>query len=349
DGMPDAASALEWVSHTKGGGTQSTPVVYNGRLYLGGGGATMGSMEPFHVIDAATMTELYSVPILTKGSAGISTAYASDANNQTVYLYLVPYAPKDETTSQLWILKDHPGQTQADYEVVDGIGQRQYCSQSVLVAGDGSLLWYNDAGRLYCYENLAETLEPGVFLDTRSHWARDSIAFLAERKILNGTGGNTFSPDAPITRAQFVQMLAGLSGEDSAACVTDAFDDVKPGDWFAPAAAWAVEHGITAGSGARTFSPNAQITRQDMAVMLARYVEQVAAAELPEKNSPLTFTDVSSIAAYARDAVSVMQTAGIISGISDGASYRFAPTAQATRAQAAVMTAGLYRTLYGQD
>ena len=84
-GMPDPTTALEWVSHTKGGGTQSTPVVHNGRLYIGGGGYTMGSAEPFHVIDAETMKEIYSVPILTKGSAGISTAYATDENGQMIY------------------------------------------------------------------------------------------------------------------------------------------------------------------------------------------------------------------------------------------------------------------------
>ena len=59
-------------------------------LYIGGGGYTMGSAEPFHVIDAETMKEIYSVPILTKGSAGISTAYATDENGQMIYLYLVP-------------------------------------------------------------------------------------------------------------------------------------------------------------------------------------------------------------------------------------------------------------------
>ena len=90
-GMPVKETAKEWVSHTKGGGTQSSPVIYRGRLYIGGGGYTMGSNEPFHVVDANTMEEIYSVPILTKGSAGISTAYATAENNWQVYIYLVPY------------------------------------------------------------------------------------------------------------------------------------------------------------------------------------------------------------------------------------------------------------------
>ena len=347
-GMPDPTTALEWVSHTKGGGTQSTPVVHNGRLYIGGGGYTMGSAEPFHVIDAETMKEIYSVPILTKGSAGISTAYATDENGQMIYLYLVPYAPKDETVSQMWILTDRQGQTKPEYEIVDGIGRRQYCSQSVIVAKDGSLIWYNDAGRIYCYENAAN-MEPGIFRDTKNHWAKDQIALLAGEDILNGTGDGYFSPETKVTRSQFVQMLSKFSGEDCSAYTTDEFADVGSGDWYAPAVAWAVEHGITTGSGNGLFSPNAPITRQDMAVMLQRYVEKVAKEELPQENAIMEFTDASSIAVYAKDAVAAMQTAGIINGISDGGSYRFAPEAQATRAQAASMIAGLYHVLYGQD
>lgn len=347
DGMPDPATALEWVSHTEGGGTQSTPVVYHGRLYIGGGGYTMGSAEPFHVIDADTMKEIYSVPILTKGSAGISTAYATEENGQMVYLYLVPYAPKNETVSQMWILKDSQGQTEPEYEIVDGIGRRQYCSQSVIVAKDGSLIWYNDAGRIYCYENAAN-MEPGTFRDTKTHWAREQIALLAEKNILNGTGGGYFSPEAQVTRSQFVQILAKLSGENYSACTTDGFTDVDAGAWYAPAVAWAVERGITTGSGDGLFSPDAPITRQDMAVMLQRYVEQAAETELPEENAALIFTDAPSIAAYAADAVSAMQMAGIINGIPDGSGYRFAPEEQATRAQAASMIAGLYQALYGQ-
>ena len=64
--------------------------------------------------------------------------------------------------------------------------------------------------------------------------------------------------------------------------------------------------------------------------MLQRYVEKVAKEELPQENAILEFTDASSIAVYAKDAVAAMQTAGIINGISDGGSYRFAPEAQAS-------------------
>ncbi len=342
-GMPIADTAREWKSGTKGGGTQSTPVVYKGRLYIGGGGGTMGSAEPFHVVDAATMQEIYSVPVLTKGSAGISTAYATEGTGQQVYIYIVPYAPKDESVSQLWIIKDKQGQTKADYEIVDGVGRRQYCSQSVIVAADGSLIWYNDAARLYCYENAANSSSP--FQDTRGHWAESDILFLYNKGIVNGTGNRVFSPDDALTRAQFVQILAGASGADFTKMSTSAFDDVAGNAWFAPAVAWAVENGVTSGTGARRFSPNAMITRQDMAVMLRRYLENVAKSEPAKTVEAVSFADRGEISAYAADAVKFMQERGIISGIATENGLCFQPMANATRAQAATMTAKLYRLL----
>lgn len=338
DGMPVTSTALRWASGTKGGGTQSTPVIYRGRLYIGGGGQTMGSNEPFHVIDAVTMKEIYSVPILSKGSAGISTAYATEENGWQVYIYMVPYAPNENDHSELWIISDRQGQTKAEYEVVDDIGYRQYCSQSVIVAEDGSLIWYNDAAHLYCYENTS-----GVFTDTQTHWAKENIAFLARRGIVNGTGSGSFAPEGIITRSQFVQILANLSGEDFSACSTKVFEDVN-GEWFAPAVAWAAQKGI-ADTDTNTFRPNEPITREDMALMLYRYAKNVAKAELPAVNTAVRFTDAAEISPAAAQAVAAMQKGGIINGIADGASFRFAPKAQASRAQAAAMIARFYNTL----
>lgn len=338
DGMPDGASVRKWVSTAIGGGTQSTPVIYKGRLYLGGGGHTMGSNEPFHVLDAVTMEEIYSVPILSKGSAGISTAYASEENGWQVYLYMVPFAPNAKDNAELWIISDQQGQTEAKYEVVDRIGRSQYCSQSVIVASDGSLVWYNDAGRVYCYEN-----RNGSFSDTKDHWARENIAFLARRKVVNGIGNGLFGPEGTVTRGQFVQILANMSGDDFAGCITTAFSDVST-EWFAPAVAWAVQKGI-ADTDTGRFRPNEPITREDMALMLYRYTTNVARSQLPAVNAAINFKDAAAIDAKAAEAVSVMQRGAIINGIADGNGFRFAPKQQATRAQAAAMIARFYEIL----
>ena len=189
-GMPKTEAICKWESTVEGGGTQSAPVIYKGRLYIGGGGHTMGSNEPFHVLDAVTLKEIYSVPVLSKGSAGVSAAYANSENNHEVYIYMVPYAPNENGSSQLYIISDSQGQTEAKYEIAENAERGQYCSQSVIVASDGSLIWYNDGGYLYCYENGA-----GIFDDTKNHWAKNSIAYMARRNIVNGVGNN-ISEDA---------------------------------------------------------------------------------------------------------------------------------------------------------
>lgn len=338
DGMPNASTVVKWVSKTTSGGTQSTPVVYKGRLYLGGGGSTMGSNEPFHVLDALTLKEIYSVPVLTKGSAGISTAYATEENGWQVYIYVVPFAPNAQNHSEMWIITDRQGQTEAKYEIVDNIGTSQYCSQSVIVASDGSLVWYNDAGRVYCYENSS-----GIFDDTKTHWARENVAYIARRNIVNGVGNNRFNPEGTITRAEFAQILANMSGDDFSDSSTNVFSDVGT-EWFAPAIAWAVENNVVDTKNS-TYRPNEPITREDMSVMLYRYVTNVAKSQLPAVNDKIQFTDSASIAEEAYEAVSIMQQGGIINGIKDGNGFRFAPKAQATRAEASAMIARFYEAL----
>jgi len=106
---------------------------------------------------------------------------------------------------------------------------------------------------------------------------------------------------------------------------------------------WAYKSGIAVGSDGE-FNPNANITRQDIAVMLTRYADKVAIYTLPKTSSTVTFTDSAKISSYASEAVTAMQQAGIISGNDDG---RFAPTANATRAQAAKMIALLIQGMIG--
>lgn len=338
DGMPVEETALKWISDVDGGGTQSTPVIYRGRLYIGGGGHTMGSNEPFHVIDAHTMKEIYSVPILTKASAAVSTAYAREENNYKVYIYMVPYAPNFNDASEMWIISDSMGQTEAKYEIAENIGRSQYCSQSVAIASDGALIWYNDGGYLYCYENGL-----GIFADTQNHWAREDIAYVAQRKTVNGVGNNLFNPDGKITRAQFVQILANMSGEDFAHFTADAFSDVST-QWFAPAVAWAVQNKIV-DTDSNLYMPNEPINREDMALMLYRYVANVAKTKLKAVSASVDFADKGVISEKAREAVSAMQQSGIISGISEGSGIYFSPQNQATRAQASAMIARFYKAI----
>ncbi len=168
-----------------------------------------------------------------------------------------------------------------------------------------------------------------------SGWYKDYVNYLAAREIINGTGNGTFNPNTNITRAQFVTILANLSGADLSGYTTSSFSDVSKTAWYSAAVQWAYEKGIVTGAGGK-FEPNANITRQDMAVMITRYAEKAADYTLLAANKVTKFTDSKDIGAYASDAVTAMQQAGIISGNSDGS---FTPAANASRAQAAKMIA----------
>ena len=166
---------------------------------------------------------------------------------------------------------------------------------------------------------------------------------MARRKIVNGVGNNMFDPEGTITRAQFAQILANMSGEDFSDLKTDAFSDVGT-QWFAPAVAWAVKNEIV-DTDSKTYMPNEPINREDMALMLYRYATKVAKSELPAVNEAVQFTDAKDISSKAYEAVSLMQRSGIINGIAEGNEMSFAPKNEANRAQASAMIARFYMIL----
>lgn len=172
DGTLNQETVKEWKSGTSGGGTQSTPVIYNNRLYIAGGGGTMGSGEPFHVIDANTMQEIYSIDgLITKGSAAVSTAYATKENGNQVYIYMVPYNCNVE--DNFWIISDKEGQTEPQYETAT-VGS-DYCSQSVAIASNGYLVWYQDDKNLYvCGRKDSDTASAVTGDDVNAQIARQA-------------------------------------------------------------------------------------------------------------------------------------------------------------------------------
>lgn len=176
-----------------------------------------------------------------------------------------------------------------------------------------------------------------IDLSDVSGWYSESVNFLAARDIIKGKGNGIFEPNANITRAEFVQILANMAGADLSKYTTSSFDDVKTDNWFFGAVQWAHESGIAYGFNG-SFNPDANITRQDMAVMLDQYNKKVAGYTLESINEAVKFADDSEIAEYAKEAVSTMQKAGIISGKGNNI---FDPKANATRAEASSMIASL--------
>ncbi len=178
---------------------------------------------------------------------------------------------------------------------------------------------------------------PKQFADSENHWANKNVKFLAARGILNGKSEASFDPNGQVSRAEFVQILAKLSDEEFAKSGGNTFADVDAGSWYSNAVMWASASGIVTGMGEGKFMPNESISRQDMAVIIERYLKH-RGETLKEKNKEANFTDASSVASYAKDAVDKMQKAGIINGASDvKGGVSFNPNSQASRAEAATM------------
>ena len=172
-------------------------------------------------------------------------------------------------------------------------------------------------------------------------WYADPVGYLAARDIVSGIGDRRFSPDATITRAQFVTILARMSGDETS-YTSSAFTDVSTNDWYFAAAQWANKTGIAVGSDGK-FDPNTGITREQMAVMLYRYAKYKGAdVSGTGGTSTKKFSDSGNISDYATASIQWAVNNSIISGNGDGS---FAPQRGATRAEAAKMLAAFLQSM----
>lgn len=167
------------------------------------------------------------------------------------------------------------------------------------------------------------------FTDIASHWAKDDIIFVANRGLLSGIGNNQFSPNTGVTRGMFVTALGRLAGINPTDYQTRKFTDVKADAYYAPYVNWAAEKGIVNGTSATTFAPDAPVTREQMAVIMAGYAKSLGYT-LPVSHEAVTFADHAQISGWATASVKSMQQAAILSG-KDG--NRFDPQGTATRAE----------------
>ncbi|WP_176475465.1 S-layer homology domain-containing protein [Paenibacillus sp. 7541] len=183
---------------------------------------------------------------------------------------------------------------------------------------------------LTIYREMPKPNEPVIaFTDIAGHWAEDYIMRAVEKGFVSGYPDGTFKPNHPVTRAEFTVMLAGalkLEGDGSALTFTD---HDRIGGWAKQAVAQAVQAGIVDGYNDGSFRPNAQITRVEMAVMIARALQLQLNA-----NASTGFADDETIPQWAKGAVEAIRKLGIVDGRGGN---RFVPNETATRAEATVM------------
>lgn|GEM_PF-3622762 len=180
-----------------------------------------------------------------------------------------------------------------------------------------------------------------AFGDISGLWASHDIEVAAAHGITDGVSPGVFAPGATLTRATFVTMLARALGLPAATAATT-FTDVPPSAWYAAAVAAAAQAGLVQGTSPGTFSPDAPITRESMAVLLQRAAAYQGKAAAPSGSAGLSpFADASTVAPWAEAGMVYAVGSGLIRGTAPSA---LDPSGPATRAQAVAV---LVRYLFG--
>ena len=157
---------------------------------------------------------------------------------------------------------------------------------------------------------------------TSTDWAYESIKYVTEEGLMNGTGGTNFTPKANLTRAMVITVLYRMEGSPRVIFNENDYLDVADGQFYSDATAWAYGEGIITGTstddwGIPMISPSRDITRQELATMFVRYanfkhVKMENTADLDR------FEDRDRVASWASDAMKWATSVGLINGTGNG-------------------------------
>lgn len=263
----------------------------------GGGGGSRPSTNP-------VQTEVSKDP---DGSVSLSKTSAAKGDKVTITVKPERHYEVDEV-----IVRDSKGKQLAVKDNGDGTYTFEMPADKVTV--EPTFTWVNP---------FADVANSAYYVD--------AVEWMLKREVTQGTTDTTFSPNLNCTRAQIVTFLWRAAGSPEPKG-TVGFADVPVGSYYAKAVAWAIENGITGGTGNGLFSPNATCTRAQSAAFLYR------AAGSPAVSGSAGFSDVAADAYYAR-AVAWAKEHGITDGIGGGL---FGSANDCTRAQIAAFLWRLY-------
>ena len=174
---------------------------------------------------------------------------------------------------------------------------------------------------------------------TKSDWAYESVKYVTDNGLMNGTGGGSFTPKANLTRSMVITVLYRMEGSPTVSFKTEDYLDVPEGQFYSEATAWAFENGIITGTstdewGIPMISPNRDITRQELATMFVRYASYKH-VKLTNNGDLSAFTDNGKVASWAADAMKWAVSVELIKGTGDGKTL--SPEGKATREQFATI------------
>ena len=179
-----------------------------------------------------------------------------------------------------------------------------------------------------------------VFTDVYNDWYTGYVQYVYENNLMTGIKGTTrFEPNANITKAQVAQVLYNMEGQPAVKnlSVFSALNDVYISEWYGKAVAWAYSTGVVTGdTNAKKFFPNADVTREQLALMMYRYASY---KELDiSANSDLAgLKNAENVNNWAKDGVKWAVGSGLVSGIEKDGVKDLAPQGNASRAQVAAI------------
>lgn len=244
-----------------------------------------------------------------------------------------------KTANCVMLVSDHltAGETYTLYidgEAVTTAEAAQGTGQTGMGGMGGQMPGGQMPGRMPGQDSRDNTRTVAGYADVKvGTWYQDAVEYVTEKGMMNGTGNGQFSPNASTTRAMVVTILYRLEGSPEVS--GSSYSDVADGTYYADAVAWAAENHIVTGTGNGKFSPNTDITREQLATILYRYA-QYRGYDLRGTASLSGFTDASKVQDFAKTAMEWACGAELI----QGANSTLMPQDGASRAQVATI---LYR------
>lgn len=254
--------------------------------------------------------------------------YVINGNDRT----LIPITMLDRTSAgRITILEDY---FHSDSGMMNGAGKYKLELTNNSYQPDSQLVDITLTGDA----DSAHTSVKG-FTDVRPEdWFSESVAYVTDKKLFNGTGESFFSPHKSMTRAMFVTVIYRLdrqrNGERNDSSENRIiFSDVPTGSYYADAVAWAAKNGIVKGMSRSEFAPDVELTREQLSAILYRYGEYIKFG-YNDAGSLEKFSDAGKISPYARESMRWAVGNGLIKGMKASA---LIPDGKAERAQVAAI------------
>ena len=152
----------------------------------------------------------------------------------------------------------------------------------------------------------------------QTDWYYTPVNYAYANGLFSGMDEHHFSPAEPMNRAMLMTVLYKMAGapEDELKSATIAFDDVPENAWYASFVKWGAQQGITAGTGPATFSPELQVTREQVVALLYSFSTKYLGKQLDGRADLSGYVDIEEASSWALDALSWAVDAGILSSSS---------------------------------